>query len=84
MKAVRPALLYGGAILLSLWVLAPIYFIALAAFSTEAAVYEYPKHLLPRDLSTDTLSFFLHSDGVIESLRRSVYVAVLKIGRAHV
>ena len=82
MKALRPAFLYGGAIVLSLWVLVPIYFITLAAFSTEAAVYEYPKHLLPQDLSTDTLSFFLHSDGVIDSLKRSVYVAALTLAFA--
>jgi multiple sugar transport system permease protein len=79
MKVARPVLLYGSALLLSLWVLVPIYFITLAAFSTEAAVYEYPKHLVPQDLSTDTLRFFLESDGVVESLRRSVYVAALTL-----
>ena len=39
----RP-LLYGSAVLLSLWVLLYIYFITLAAFSTQEAVYKYPKH----------------------------------------
>ena len=34
--------------------LLPIYFITLAAFSTQEAVYKYPKQLLPRDVSTDT------------------------------
>jgi multiple sugar transport system permease protein len=76
---VRPAVLYGGAILFSLWVLVPIYFITLAAFSTQEAVYHYPKNLVPRDLSTETMSFFLHSDGVVESLQRSVYVAALTL-----
>jgi multiple sugar transport system permease protein len=79
MKVLRPTLLYGSAVLLSLWVLLPIYFITLAAFSTEAAVYQYPKNLVPQDLSTDTLRFFLESDGVTESLRRSVYVAALSL-----
>jgi multiple sugar transport system permease protein len=79
MKTLRPVMLYSSAVLLSLWVLVPIYFITLAAFSTEAAVYEYPKHLVPQDLSTDTLRFFLESDGVVESLRRSVYVAALTL-----
>ena len=55
--------------------LVPIYFIALAAFSTQEAVYAYPKELLPRDLSTETMSFFLHSAGVLDALQRSVVVA---------
>jgi multiple sugar transport system permease protein len=69
------ALLYAAAILVSLWVLVPIYLIALSAFSTQQDVYEYPKKLLPTDLSTDTISFFLNSEGVYGSLWRSVIVA---------
>jgi len=73
------ALLYASAVILSLWVLIPIYFITLAAFSTQDAVYHYPKNLVPRDLSTETMSFFLHSDGVADSFQRSVYVAALTL-----
>lgn len=72
-------LLHAAAVLLALWVLVPIYFITLAAFSTEEAVYTYPKQLLPRDMSTETMSFFLHSEGVIPSLQRSVFVAGLTL-----
>jgi len=71
--------LHGAAILLALWVIIPIYFIALAAFSTQDAVYEYPKNLLPTELSTSTMSFFLHSDGIVPSLIRSVEVAALTL-----
>jgi multiple sugar transport system permease protein len=70
---------YGAAILLSLWVILPIYFIALAAFSTQEAVYAYPKQLLPRDMSTDTMRFFLNSEGIVPSLQRSVIVALLTL-----
>lgn len=70
---------YGAAILLSLWVLLPIYFIALAAFSTQEAVYAYPKQLLPRDMSTDTMRFFLNSEGIVPSLQRSIIVALLTL-----
>jgi multiple sugar transport system permease protein len=73
------AVKYGFAILLSLWVLLPIYFIALAAFSTEEAVYAYPKQLLPRDVSTDTMRFFLNSEGIVPSLWRSIEVALLTL-----
>ena len=62
MRAVGVGVLkYGFAILVSLWVLLPIYFI-IAAFSTEEAVYAYPKQLVPRDASTDTMQFFLDSE----------------------
>jgi multiple sugar transport system permease protein len=72
-------LMYGAAVLLSLWVLLPIYFIALSAFSTQDGVYAYPKHLLPHDMSTETMRFFLDSQGVVDSLQRSVLVAGLTL-----
>jgi multiple sugar transport system permease protein len=78
-NATSRVLLHAGAILLALWVIVPIYFITLSAFSTEQAVYEYPKQLLPRDMSLDTMRFFLDSEGVIPSLQRSVIVAVLTL-----
>ena len=68
-----------AAVLLSLFILAPIYLITLAAFSTTDAVYTYPKELLPRDLSTETMSFFLHFGGVLDALQRSVYVALITL-----
>jgi multiple sugar transport system permease protein len=70
---------YGFAILLSLWVVLPIYFIALAAFSTQEAVYAYPKQLIPQDVSTETMRFFLNSEGIVPSLWRSVEVALLTL-----
>ena len=69
-------LLYGVAILLALWTLVPIYFIALAAFSQSAAVYDFPKSLLPTQFSTDTMSFFVNSTGVLPSVKNSIIVAL--------
>ena len=57
-------LAYLAAIAIAAFILAPIYLITLAAFSSFDAVYEYPKKLVPSDLSTETMSFFLDSDGV--------------------
>ncbi len=71
--------LHAAAILISLWVLVPIYFITVAAFSTQDAVYEYPKQLLPRDVSVETMRFFLESEGVLGSFGRSVMVAALTL-----
>ena len=73
------ALAYVAAIAISAFVLAPIYLITLSAFSTFDAVYDYPKNLLPTHLSMDSMNIFLDSDGVTDSLRRSIYVAVLTI-----
>ncbi len=69
-------LLYGAATLLGLWTLVPIYLIALAAFGKSLAVYEFPKSFLPTGFSTETMSFFVNSTGVLESVRNSVIVAL--------
>jgi multiple sugar transport system permease protein len=68
--------LYGFAILLALWTLVPIYLVALAAFSERAAVYDYPKTLLPDRFSMDTMAFFVNSSGVLPSVRNSIIVAL--------
>jgi multiple sugar transport system permease protein len=77
-KAYRAGL-YVGAIVMALWVIVPIYFITLAAFSTPEAVRAYPKNLVPRDTSIDTMEFFLTSTGVLPSLRNSVVAAMLTL-----
>lgn len=71
--------LYGLAIFFALWVLLPLYFITLAAFSTPDDVFTYPKKLLPTNLSTETLEFFFGASGILEALRMSVIVAGLTL-----
>jgi len=71
--------LYGAAILLALWTLAPLYLVALAAFSTKQATFEWPKPLLPTDFSTETMLFFVNTKGVLDSVWNSVVVALLTI-----
>ncbi|MBA2530128.1 MAG: carbohydrate ABC transporter permease [Euzebyales bacterium] len=72
-------MLYVAAVLLSLWVLVPIYLITVTAFIPRAAVYAYPKQLVPAAVSADTMSFFVGSEGVLDSLLNSVVVAVLTL-----
>ncbi len=72
-------LLYGTAMLFALWVLTPLYLIVLAAFSRRQAIYEYPKSLLPFNLSADTMTFFVTSTGVWSSVNHSVIVACATI-----
>lgn len=75
----RAVALYGVAILFALWVLLPMYFITIAAFSTPDDVFAYPKKLLPTDLSTETLEFFFGASGILEALRTSLVVAGLTL-----
>jgi multiple sugar transport system permease protein len=74
------ALVYVIAILLSLWVLIPILFIASMALTTPAVVRSYPKGVLPFiPLSMDTMRFFLSSRGIIPGIINSVIVAVITL-----
>ncbi|GIV62839.1 MAG: carbohydrate ABC transporter permease [Chloroflexota bacterium] len=73
------ALTYLAAILVALWVLMPIYLIAVAAFSEMLAVYKFPRPLVPVNFTLDTLLFFLRSGGVMKSVQSSVVVALLTL-----
>jgi len=72
-------LLYALAIVLALYILVPIYLITVMAFSPREVVYDFPKPIIPTQISTDTISFFLNSFGVLDSVRNSVVVAVLTL-----
>jgi multiple sugar transport system permease protein len=68
---------YGGASLLALWVLAPIYLIGLLAFSPRMAVYRWPRPLLPLEFSVETMRFFVNATGTLAATRNSLVVALL-------
>ena len=74
------ALTYLVGILISLWVLIPIWFIASMALTTPAEVRSYPKGILPFiPFSFDTMEFFLNSRGILPGLRNSVIVATITL-----
>lgn len=74
------ALTYAVAILLALWVLVPVVFIASMALTTPAVVRSYPKSVLPFiPLSFDTIQFFLSSRGILPGIRNSIIVAVITL-----
>ncbi|MCI0580451.1 MAG: carbohydrate ABC transporter permease [Chloroflexi bacterium] len=72
-------LLYLAALIPALYILIPIYLIMVMAFSPRDVVYDYPKPIIPRQISTETLSFFLSSFGVLDSVRNSIVVAILTL-----
>jgi multiple sugar transport system permease protein len=76
----RQTWLYLGASLAAFWVLVPIVFTALAAFTPKQDFYLWPKPVVPRRFSLDTMRFFLNTHGVLNSLLNSVWVALMTLG----
>jgi multiple sugar transport system permease protein len=73
------ALTYAAAVVLSLFVLVPIYLITVTAFTPREVSYEFPKPFIPTTLSAETVRFFAESTGVLAALWRSVVVAALTL-----
>jgi multiple sugar transport system permease protein len=65
------------ALLVTGWVLLPIYLVAVASFSTRSGVFAYPKPAWPNPFSLETISFFFSVDGVWDSVLNSCIVAAL-------
>jgi multiple sugar transport system permease protein len=71
---------YIVGILIALWVLVPIFFIGSMAFTTRETVRTYPKAVLPFiPFSTETMEFFLNSEGIIPGIVNSVIVAIITL-----
>jgi multiple sugar transport system permease protein len=74
------AVTYVIAIGLALWIILPIYLIASMALTTPQGVRAYPKAVLPfTELSFDTMSFFLQSQGVLSGVVNSILVALITL-----
>lgn len=74
------ALVYSVGILISLWILIPIFLIASMAFTTPEEVRSYPKNVLPFiRFSLATMRFFLNSEGILPGVINSVIVAVITL-----
>jgi len=71
--------LYLWAILISLFIVVPIYVIAVAAFTPRSVLNGFPKPLVPVAISTDTMQAFLASRGVGQSVINSVIVGLLTL-----
>src|SRR5207302_7746306 len=72
-------LVYGCAVLVTVFMLLPVYLISLAAFSPRAAIFDYPRTLWPTSLSAESLAFFVRFPGVLPALGRSLAVGVLTV-----
>jgi multiple sugar transport system permease protein len=77
--SLRRAGVYAVAIAIAIWILLPIWLIITMAFSTPEGVRAFPKTFLPSPLSTESLAFFINTEGVLKSTLNSVIVAVLAL-----
>ena len=71
--------LYVAAIAISLFILIPIYLIALAAFTPRVVLNGFPKPVVPVAISTDTMQAFLATRGVGQSVINSLIVGALTL-----
>jgi multiple sugar transport system permease protein len=71
--------LYVAAVMLAVWILLPIWLVAVMAFSTPANVRAFPKTAVPNPVSTETIEFFLSTEGIIRAAGNSILVAVLTL-----
>jgi multiple sugar transport system permease protein len=69
---------YGGlAALVGVWVLVPIYLLAVSAFGGNEVINAWPKPFLPTVISIETIGFFFGVQGVWWAIVNSVIVAVI-------
>ena len=69
-------LLLVGAVIATIWVVLPIYFLVVNAWSSQDAVNAFPKAFVP-EINHESLSFLLGFDGVLSSLVNSLIVAAI-------
>lgn len=71
--------LYVSAVLITLFIVIPIYLIAVAAFTPRSVLNGFPKPIVPVAVSTDTMQAFLSSRGVGQSVINSLLVGVMTL-----
>lgn len=73
------SLAYASAILISAFMLFPLYLITVSALAPRSAIFDYPHTVYPTALSLDTLIFFLTSHGILAALGRSLLVGAITV-----
>jgi multiple sugar transport system permease protein len=74
-RRTRRVLLIGG-VLATAWILLPLYFLLINAFSSPEAVSQFPKAYWPEG-NTESMAFLLGFQGVISALINSLAVAAM-------
>ena len=76
----RRITLQAACVAITLFMAVPIYLIAVAAFSSRESLNRFPLPLLPTEFSTETISGFLGSTGVVAGAVNSVMVGLSTVG----
>jgi multiple sugar transport system permease protein len=69
----------AAAIVLAIWIVVPLYLLVVAVLTAQASSADYPKPFVPRSPTTETLSAFADTLGVISSAVNSLAVALVAI-----
>lgn len=75
----RTLLLWSGIVALCVWVLLPIYLVALGALGGRTGVYKWPKSILPGDISLEPFLLFLQTEGVFAAFLNSLGAASITV-----
>ena len=78
-RLIGRAITYLVASLLALFILVPIYLITISALTPRELAFDYPRQLVPREISVDTIAFFINASGVQPAFWRSVAVGVITL-----
>ncbi len=79
MQGARRWLFWCGVVALSIWVLLPIYLVALGAFGGRLAVFKWPKSFSPGDVTLQAMTTFLQVEGVLQAFSNSLIAAGLTV-----
>lgn len=79
MTPVRRLLFWTLVAVLLLWVLLPIWLVAMGAFGGRPAVFQWPKPLLPASFSADNMLAFLEVEGVANAFVNSLIAAAVTV-----
>lgn len=78
-RKIKRATTYIAAILVAIWILLPIWLIGILAFSTPDKVRSGERFIVPEEVTTETMEFFLNVQGIQDAVIRSVIVAVITL-----
>jgi multiple sugar transport system permease protein len=76
---VKSAAIQAACVAITLFMAVPVYLIALAALSSRESLNRFPLPLLPTDVSTETMSTFLRSTGIVPAFVNSLQVGILTV-----
>ena len=78
-RAIGRAITYIAAAIMALFILVPIYLVTISAVTPREQAFDYPRELIPSEISLDTIFFFINASGVQPAFWRSVIVALITL-----